>query len=145
MQNFWVLLQLLSSLTGQHTTADVARLAKTMMELKTDDEYIRLYESAAPIQLELNSKTMMATVEVRELKKKVGQPLYISLQDLHGVCLSRSMLKEYMTEFSIPLPPSSPVPDAMISQRAKFNGKLVWMGFKWSKQECVSQIILNYD
>jgi hypothetical protein len=70
MQNFWGLLLALSSLTGQHTAADVARLTETMMELKINNEYIRLYESVEPIQLKLDNGIVIATVEAKELKKK---------------------------------------------------------------------------
>jgi hypothetical protein len=145
MQNFWGLLLALSNLTGQHTAADVAGLAETMMELKINNEYIRLYKSVAPIQLKLDNSIVIATVEAKELKQKVGKPLLISLQNLQGACLTRAMLEEHMTEFIGPIPPSEPSPDAVISLYANFSGKSVWMGFKWSNSECLSKILLNFD
>jgi hypothetical protein len=151
MQNFWVLLLELSSLTGQHATTDVARLAEIKMKLKVDNEYVRHYESVVPIQLQLSSGIIVANVGVRELKKKEDKLLLIHFYDLCGICLTRAMLKNYMTEFGIPLhpseplPPSKPLSDPVISQQAKFNGKLVWLGFKLSNFECLSEFSLNYD
>jgi hypothetical protein len=145
MQNFWELLLVLSSLTGQYTAADVARLAEIKMKLEVDNEYIRRYESVVPTQLQLNSGIIMANVSVKELKKRKDKPSLISFYDLRGICLTHAILKEHITEFGFPLPPSNPVPDAIINQRAKFNGKLIWMGFKWSNSECLSEFGLNFE
>jgi hypothetical protein len=144
MQNFWELLLVLSSLTGQHTIADIARLTNTTMELKINDEYVRFYESVTPIQLKLNSNIVMATVDVIDSKKYAGKPFYISLHDLRGVCLSRTMLKEHMTEFSFLSAPSYGLPNEVFSEQAKFNGKFVWLGFKLKNPECLSGIFLNF-
>jgi hypothetical protein len=144
MQNFWELLLVLSSLTGQHTIADIAKLTKATMELKTDDEYVRFYDSVTPIQLKLNNNIVTAAIDVRELKKYVGRPFYIGLQDLRGACLSRTMLNEHMTEFSIFETPWDDMPDSVIGERAKFNGKFVWLGFELRNPECLSEIIFNF-
>jgi hypothetical protein len=145
MQNFWELILVLSSLTAQHTVADVARLAGTRIELKFNDEYVRIYKSITPIQLQLNNNTVTAVVEVRDFKKDVGKPFYIGLYDLKGACLSCSMLKEHLTELSFPSLPSNPVPEAQFSQKAKFNEKPVRLGFKLRNPECLSEFSLNFD
>jgi hypothetical protein len=50
-----------------------------------------------------------------------------------------------MTEFIGPFQTSESHPDAVISLQANFNGKSVWMGFKWSNPECLSKILLNFE
>jgi hypothetical protein len=97
-----------------------------------------------PIQLKLNSNMVIATVEIRDFKIDVGKPLYVGFQDLRGVCLSHAMLKEHMTEFSFLSSPIHGLPDEVFSERAKFNGKFVWLGFKLKNSKCLSGIVLNF-
>jgi hypothetical protein len=143
MQNFWGLLLALSSLTSQHTVADVARLTKITLELKSEDALVRDYQSTAPIQLQLNIGTVIATVGVTEPIEKKNRPLFVILQNIHGVCLLKSMLEEYMTEFSAPVYPPHPMPQATITQRAKFNGRYVWLYFSFNKPRCLTHF--NFD
>jgi hypothetical protein len=145
MQNFWELVLVLSSLTGQHTVDDVAMLTKTAIQLEDDGDVRDDYRSVEPIQLQLNSRTITATVKVAVLKKEVSKIMHVSLADFQGICLSHSILKERMTEFNFRDFPIHPVPDAIIRERAKFDGKLVKLGFKWKNPNCLFYMLFNSD
>lgn len=139
MHTLWALIEALSAPAAQQDASAVARAAGLELRQASENAYVVFYEASA---VQLKDGVVIGKADVREFKQD-SKPPFIVLKDLQGTCLNLAAIERELGPLTPPVPPSNPVPDALITRDATYKGRRIALGFKWSKPDCLSSVSLN--
>lgn len=139
MHTLWALIEALSAPAAQQDAATVARAAGVELRQASENAYVVFYEAS---DVRLKNGVVIGKADVREFKHE-SKPPFIVLKDLQGACLDVPAIERELGLLTHPVPPSNPVPEALITRDATYKGRRIPLGFKWSKPECLSSVSIN--
>lgn len=144
MHTLWGLAQAFAELQGQPGT-DALRVAGAIgveLKLVKENAHVRFYENEAPLRLA--GGVIAGKLDIREFKVS-GKAPFIVISQLGGACIGAEELQRYINALTPPMPPSNPVPDALITRQGRLGKVHVSLGFKWSHPDCLFSITPRLD